>query len=370
MDLLGMKFTGHPKPKRLILADDWPDGIYPLRKEVPYNLDAAGGRGRRLPARRGPAGLHRSFPSARSTRRLHEPAHFAVYVDGETIKGCDYRGFMIHRGIEKLCQTQAQLQRGPLHRRADLRHLRLACTPSPTPRPSRRPRASSISRRAEYIRTIMLEIERLHSPPALARRRRPPHRLRHASSCRPGASASRSCGSREKITGNRKTYGMVVIGGVRRDITPEIADRARGHARERSKRSPGHPERRSSGDTRHPQADQGRRRPHKEETMRWSLVGPVARARGRRHRRPARPSLRRLRRHEVRRPGRRRLRRLGHACVVRVLEIFESIEIIRQAPGQDAGRRPHPDRVHRGPAARSGTPCPWSRRRAASRSTT
>jgi len=37
-DLLGMKFTGHPKPKRLILADDWPAGVYPLRKEIPWNL--------------------------------------------------------------------------------------------------------------------------------------------------------------------------------------------------------------------------------------------------------------------------------------------------------------------------------------------
>src|SRR4030042_4954545 len=38
MDLLGMKFSGHPKPKKLILSDDWPEGIYPLRKEVPWNL--------------------------------------------------------------------------------------------------------------------------------------------------------------------------------------------------------------------------------------------------------------------------------------------------------------------------------------------
>ena len=66
-DLLGMTFTGHPKPKRLILADDWPDGIYPLRKEVPYNLDAAGRRGRRLPARRGPAGDDDRPRRARST---------------------------------------------------------------------------------------------------------------------------------------------------------------------------------------------------------------------------------------------------------------------------------------------------------------
>lgn len=32
-DLLGIEFEGHPNLKRLILADDWPQGVYPLRKE-------------------------------------------------------------------------------------------------------------------------------------------------------------------------------------------------------------------------------------------------------------------------------------------------------------------------------------------------
>lgn len=32
-DLLGIVFEGHPDPRRLILADDWPQGVYPLRKE-------------------------------------------------------------------------------------------------------------------------------------------------------------------------------------------------------------------------------------------------------------------------------------------------------------------------------------------------
>ena len=32
-DLLGVKFRNHPKPERLILSDDWPEGVYPLRKE-------------------------------------------------------------------------------------------------------------------------------------------------------------------------------------------------------------------------------------------------------------------------------------------------------------------------------------------------
>jgi len=32
-DLLGVVFEGHPNLKRLILADDWPEGVYPLRRD-------------------------------------------------------------------------------------------------------------------------------------------------------------------------------------------------------------------------------------------------------------------------------------------------------------------------------------------------
>jgi Ni,Fe-hydrogenase III component G len=32
-DLLGVKFRNHPRLERLILSDDWPDGVYPLRKD-------------------------------------------------------------------------------------------------------------------------------------------------------------------------------------------------------------------------------------------------------------------------------------------------------------------------------------------------
>lgn len=32
MDLMGVEFVGHPNPKRLVLPQDWPSGVYPLRK--------------------------------------------------------------------------------------------------------------------------------------------------------------------------------------------------------------------------------------------------------------------------------------------------------------------------------------------------
>ncbi len=34
-ELLGIKFKGHPDMRRLLLADDWPEEVYPLRKEFP-----------------------------------------------------------------------------------------------------------------------------------------------------------------------------------------------------------------------------------------------------------------------------------------------------------------------------------------------
>ncbi len=32
-DILGVKFTNHPDPRRILMADDWPEGVYPLRRD-------------------------------------------------------------------------------------------------------------------------------------------------------------------------------------------------------------------------------------------------------------------------------------------------------------------------------------------------
>ncbi|MHC4721740.1 MAG: NADH-quinone oxidoreductase subunit C [Planctomycetota bacterium] len=33
-DLMGIEFKNHPDMRRLLLADDWPEGVYPMKKEV------------------------------------------------------------------------------------------------------------------------------------------------------------------------------------------------------------------------------------------------------------------------------------------------------------------------------------------------
>lgn len=45
-ELLGIKFKGHPCLKRLLLSDDWPQGVYPLRRDYQeWDKDAIRDRG-------------------------------------------------------------------------------------------------------------------------------------------------------------------------------------------------------------------------------------------------------------------------------------------------------------------------------------
>ncbi len=324
-DLLGFRFEDHPKPKRLVLADDFPDGIYPLRKEIPWNLMPPPAEDVAYQLDDVPEGCS-VVPVGPFHPTLHEPEHFAVYVDGETVKGCDYRGFMTHRGIEKLCQTQVTYNEipfiaericgicGSVHATAYSQAVEMAG-------------GLEIPRRAEYIRTLMLEIERLHSHLLWIgvaghligfdtvfmqawRVREPIMWLA------------------EKLTGNRKTYGMVVVGGVRRDITPEISNDILNVIKtvEEETRII---EKAVIGDSSIHKRTRKVGWVSTEDTIKWSLVGPVARARG------------------VDIDARRDLPYAAYddmefkvpvvndgdvwgTLVVRILEIYEAISIIRQ----------------------------------------
>lgn len=326
MDLLGMKFAGHPKPKRLVLADDWPEGIYPLRKEVPWNLMPPPAENVAYQLDEAPEGCT-TIPVGPFHPTLHEPAHFAVFVDGETIKGCDYRGFMVHRGLEKLCQTQVTYNEipfiaericgicGSVHAASYAQALEMAA-------------GLAISRRAEYIRTILLELERVHSH--LLWLGVAGHLIGFDTVFMQAWRVRESImWFGEKLTGNRKTYGMIVAGGVRRDITPELADELRTVlATVEKELMTIH--KAVAGDSAIHRRTKGVGRITKQETELWSLVGPVARARGvdidarRDHPYAAYDEMR----FDV---------PVVDSCdvwgtvVVRILETFEAIKIIRQA---------------------------------------
>lgn len=219
-DLVGIVPEGHRYLKRLVLPDGWPDGVHPLRKDVPWNLVPPEFDEKREFAFGDPPEGCMVVPFGPFHPSLDEPAHFRLYVDGEMVRGCEYRGFMAHRGIEKLAESVMTYNEIPLlaericgicgcvHSVAYVQAVEGAAALQAPPR-------------AEYIRTIMLEIERLQS-----------HLLAVGLACHIVGFDTLFMQSfrirepvmriAEEITGNRKTYAMCVVGGVRRDIGPEL----------------------------------------------------------------------------------------------------------------------------------------------------
>src|SRR5208337_5318911 len=100
-DLVGIETVVHPYPKRLVLPDGWPDGVHPLRKDVPWNHVPEGFDEERAYKFDDPPAGCTVVPIGPFHPTLDEPAHFRLYVEGEMVRGCEYRGFMVHRGIEK-----------------------------------------------------------------------------------------------------------------------------------------------------------------------------------------------------------------------------------------------------------------------------
>jgi Ni,Fe-hydrogenase III large subunit/Ni,Fe-hydrogenase III component G len=219
-DLVGVEMTDHPYPKRLVLPDGWPAGVHPLRKDVPWNhVPKNFDETAEFEFGEPPEGCT-VVPFGPFHPTLDEPAHFRIYIEGEMVRGCEYRGFMVHRGIEKLAESVLTYNDIPMmaericgicgcvHNVAYAQAVESAAALRAPPR-------------AEYIRTIMLELERLHS-----------HLLWVGLACHIVGFDTLFMQSwrireplmwlAEKISGNRKTYGLCVIGGVRRDLTPEL----------------------------------------------------------------------------------------------------------------------------------------------------
>lgn len=274
-DLLGVTPAGHPDLRRLTLADDWPDGLFPLRRDVPHNYRPPREPGAKPPVRPAPPGST-VVPVGPFFPTLEEPAYFRLFVEGEAVVGCDYRGFYSHRGIEKLAETLRYDQVpflsericgicGFVHATTFCQAVEAAIGLEPPPR-------------ARYIRTVLLELERIHS-----------HLLwlglaAHivgfdAIFMQAWRVREPVMWAAEAVTGNRKTYGMNQVGGVRWDLT-EAAVQTLETALAQMEREARPLVRALEGDTSLRLRLAGVGRLSQENARRWAVVGPVARASG------------------------------------------------------------------------------------------
>ena len=216
-DMYGLRAVGLPDERRLVLPDDWPEDLHPLRKDtMGYNQRPAPTSDTETYQFVNDGGESRVVPLGPLHITSDEPGHFRLFVDGEDIVDADYRMFYVHRGMEKLAETRMGYDEvtfladrvcgicGFTHSVAYATSVENAL-------------GIVVPPRAQAIRSIFLEVERLHS-----------HLLNiglasHFVGFDTGFMQffrvrEKAMTMAELLTGARKTYGMNLIGGVRRDI--------------------------------------------------------------------------------------------------------------------------------------------------------
>jgi Ni,Fe-hydrogenase III large subunit/NADH:ubiquinone oxidoreductase subunit C len=160
-DLLGVVFEGHPTPGHFVLSENWPQGVYPLRKDVKAN------EVKLVPT---PASEENKNPeNSRLVKiiigpqhpALLEPEKFSVTVDGETVTNVEPRIGYVHRGIEKATETRTYLQDVYLVER--ICGICNACHAYGFVGAVEKIMKIDVPPRAKYLRVIALELNRLHS---------------------------------------------------------------------------------------------------------------------------------------------------------------------------------------------------------------
>jgi Ni,Fe-hydrogenase III large subunit/Ni,Fe-hydrogenase III component G len=101
MDLFGLSPQGHPNPGRVALHDDWPEGVFALRKDFAHDTVVGRVAGDLHPFR--PVSGEGVFqvPVGPVHAGVIEPGHFRFGVAGEPVLYLQMRLFYVHKGIEK-----------------------------------------------------------------------------------------------------------------------------------------------------------------------------------------------------------------------------------------------------------------------------
>ena len=239
-DFYGIRFTGHPDMRRLYLRNDWVG--YPFRKDYDANPEI-----NPVPETNEPTedeapcyelkdgkiekGEHVLFDEEEYVVNIgpqHPATHgvlrFRTSLEGEIIKKIDVHCGYIHRGAEKMCESMTYPQTLSLTDRFDYlgahqnRHALCMCI--------EKAMQLEVPARAQYIRTIMDELQRIDS-----------HLLFYATMCMDmGGLTPFFYGFRDRemvldifegTTGGRLIQNYNVIGGVMADLAPDFVEKVK-----------------------------------------------------------------------------------------------------------------------------------------------
>jgi ech hydrogenase subunit E len=160
-EMFGVKVVGTPQPGQLFLPDDWPKGVYPLRKDFSPDQIGRPGTSRDRATDSGEKPERFVIPIGPQHPALKEPGHFEFTVDGEIVTSASARLGYAHRGIEKATEDRTWIQNLYLLERVcgicSHVHAMTYC------QGVEKLAGVEVPPRARAIRMLMAELERVHS---------------------------------------------------------------------------------------------------------------------------------------------------------------------------------------------------------------
>lgn len=159
-DLFGLDPIGHLDKRCLVVHEDWPEGLYPLRKDFSLDSEVPRVNGQ-FPYDKVEGEGVIQVPVGPIHAGIIEPGHFRFSAVGDTVLNLEARFFYTHRGMEKLAEGKT-----PLAALSIVERICGACSFSHTTsycQAVEKLSGTEIPTRANYIRTVVLELERLYN---------------------------------------------------------------------------------------------------------------------------------------------------------------------------------------------------------------
>lgn len=218
-DMFGFEPVGHPDLRPLVLHESFPEGFHPLLKKYAADYEARGQREYPMAAASGEGTFE--VPVGPIHAGIIEPGHFRFSQAGEAMLQLDAKLFFTHRGLEKAVEGKTPWEALPIVER-----ICGACSVANTLsfcQALEKLSSATVPYRAWLLRTLALEMERLYN-----------HVGDTGNVCAGvGFSPIISMGARlkeylmqanEAFTGNRFLRGLIIPGGVARNIDSYIVD--------------------------------------------------------------------------------------------------------------------------------------------------
>jgi ech hydrogenase subunit E len=226
-EVFGMHITDIPARGRLLLSEDWPENLFPLRKtnspeSIRERISAPPGAPAKAASPEKPGRF--VVPIGPQHPALKEPAHFELEVDGEIVTDVSLRLGYVHRGIEKAAENRSWIHNLYLVERicGICSHIHATAYALGVEQLA----GISAPPRAHAIRVLFAEMERIHS-----------HLLWLGVAAHQAGFDTLFMFSwrdretvmdlLEEVSGNRVNYSVNVLGGVKYDIDAPRSDAIR-----------------------------------------------------------------------------------------------------------------------------------------------